>query len=207
MSTVTLAEVAARFAAAVADANTAKGLADAAVQGQRLQTQGIREDTEEVSDAAIAIAVDVAKLEQAYALDEDDDALFKQMAVNETMLDRMRDEDLPAALRDIYSRASGIGTTILEDYGVTAQRLTEFLTAIGSYEAAIPKVRDAVNERAGYGTELARQIKELRKAFARMDRLVRMFAQTAPGFVEQYRRARIVIDLRGPGSDGGGTNQ
>ncbi len=194
------------FSAGDAVARAERATIGSASQGQQLRSDGITEDLEELSDEAIDQAARLGRLAQAYALDKDNNnTLFRQMQVNASELDRMSDSELPALLTDIHQRMVALAAeddTVGKDYGLTEEALKSLDGAIAAYKAAIGSPRVAISERATHTAAIPAALKKMRQAFAKMDRLVELFAESAPGFVSDYRNARVVVDLGGGGGGG-----
>ena len=92
-------------------------------------------------------------------------------------------------------------TTPLKGYGVTEAMLTKLGDAIKAYEKAIGSPRVAISERKTHTDAIPGELKKMRQGFAKLDRLVVMFEDDAPGFVSDYRNARVIVDAGSRGSE------
>lgn len=186
------------FSLLVADVTGTYQSIATAQQASMAVSTGATTDKDQAAENAIELAVKLARFTQAYALDADNHQLHDQMKTSFRAMDRMPEDELAARLHDLHSRMNALDSKLVP-YGVTRELLTELAAAISEYETLKPLPRAIVAERKGHNTSIPLLLRDIRTAFYKLDRLIDIWADTAPVFVQLYRNTRIVIDLRGAG--------
>lgn len=169
-------------------------LIDQAQQGSGKISTGATLDKEVAGDMAIEMAVRLAGVGQAYALDNNNNQLHDQLKVSYTRLDSLPDNILGATLRLLHKNLNNIAGDLLS-YGITADALAEFEAAIENFENVNTTPRVIIAERKGHNASIPTLLRKLRSHFYNLDRLVKIWENTEPKFVSDYQTARIVIDL------------
>lgn len=170
-------------------------------QKQEKETKGVTEDKGQAKEAAIVKAVSVAAATFAYASVTNNNTLKQLVNYSPTELRQSRDTILSDRLRVILNAANDHAAALV-DYGIQSTDLTELDTLVTAYEDILGAPRTAIGERS-----TARQ--ELEALFdtgdgilkEQLDKLMEIYRPTALAFYNQYKSARVIIDLgRGGGS-------
>ena len=177
----------------------------AAAQGGSSVTTGITEGKEEAGDAAIAQAIKLTKLTQAYALEKGNPELYQQMRVTTSQLDDMADQRLVLKLKDLQQLMGAVGQP-LEEYGVTTARLQALAAAIETFDKLKAAPRVATGSRSASNASIPALQRRMRLAFTILDNLIKGADDANPTFVREYVSARNVIYISGRGGDGGETS-
>lgn len=181
---------------------TAKGALDDAISGiskarqtQEKQTKGVTEDKSVAKEAAITKAVSVAAGTFAYASVTGNNTLKEQVNYSPTELRQSRDTILADRLRVIFNAASD-NAAALVDYGIQAGDLTDLDALITAYEDVLEAPRTAIGERANATSELESLFDTADTILKeQLDKLVEIFKASALEFYNQYKSARVIVDL------------
>ena len=130
----------------------------------------------------------------ALAVDRSDLPMQERVRYSRSTLDRGRDAVVGQRCQAVHAEGMGASAD-LAAYGVEAGALDALQAAIDAYVAAIGSPRTALTVRKGATAEMAMLIKDSMKILTeRMDKLMTVFATTAPKFHQEYFDARIIVD-------------
>ena len=154
----------------------------------------------------------VAGLGFAYAAKTKNNTLKAAFDFSENQLKRIKDGEIAARCQAIHDLLLE-NRAALEPYGVTTDKLQELQAAIDSYTATAPKPRTAVTNRSTIKANIKAQFARADKILEeQMDKLIENFAESAPDFVTEYKKARIIVDEKSktkegnPNGENGGNN-
>lgn len=140
------------------------------------------------------ITLDVAAAIFAFATTNNDLVLKEQVNINQSYLQRQRDEVLGSVCTNILDIANANAAALIP-FGVSAAKITDLDTAITNYNTAVPGPRNAVSNRVSVKDsmkELFTDADQLLKE--RADKLALQFKTTEPEFYAAYRSNRIIVD-------------
>lgn len=144
----------------------------------------------------------LAGLGFAYAAKSKNNTLKAAFDFSENQLKRIKDGEIAArcqAIHDLLLENRGA----LEIYGVTTDKLQELQAAINSYAASAPKPRTAVTNRSTIKANIKAQFARADEILEeQMDKLIENFAESAPDFVTEYKKARIIVDEKSKPKEG-----
>ena len=156
--------------------------------------EGITIDKSNSKQALAQLTSDIAGFIYAYATVENDQTLKEEANFNYTKLVQTRDDALIPRCQNIHDRALS-NLRNLNDYGVSAAKLTDLQAAIDAYAAESPKPRTAVSRRKTHNANLAALFKKADVVLRdRMDKLVGAFRSDHPDFVKTYDSVRLIVD-------------
>lgn len=122
--------------------------------------------------------------------------------LTKTDLDELRLNQLAARCAELKQDMDTYGTQ-LSAYGVTTQVLDELIPLLETVSEVNNSTRKAIIKRKGITKsirDLEHELNELLRV--ELDRLILVFKQTHPAFVEAYNNARITIEYGHKGSRG-----
>ncbi len=126
---------------------------------------------------------------------EKDLVMMKKTALNRTMLERMRDEDLESEAKSIFDIASSRAEEVASR-GATAERLTNLTAKTAAYKESRGEQKMGVPRRKGAAKTLDDLFKESdRLLHDEIDHLMENLADTEPQFYTEYHAARRIDDL------------
>jgi hypothetical protein len=164
-------------------------------QTQEKETKGVTEDKGQAKEAAIVKAVSVSAATFAYASVTNNNTLKEQVNYSPTELRRSRDTILADRLRVILNAAND-NAAALVDYGVQAADLTDLDTLVTAYENILEAPRTAIGERSSARIQLEELFDTADSILKdQLDKLMEIFKSTAPDFYNQYKSARVIVDL------------
>ena len=139
-------------------------------------------------------ALTIANEVFAYAEDNSDLVLREKMDVSYSDLIAPRDAVVAQKCQGIHDEANVVIAS-LAPYGVLPADLTDLLTFITDYEAAISAPRTAITVRKGATANIEKLIKAGTTILTkRMDKLMSEFQDSSPLFYQEYFNARIVVN-------------
>jgi hypothetical protein len=164
----------------------------------QLESELASEEKLVIRTALGGAAYEVAAAIHAYAVEVGDLALEARVDYSRTAIVVGKEDQVISRCWSIHALATE-QLANLADNGITAAKLTALKKKIESFEAVQPKPRNRVNKGSAATLALESLFREagtiLRK---RLDKLVPQFAATAPEFVNEYKAARVVVDVHGP---------
>jgi hypothetical protein len=165
------------------------------LQGSEQISTGATNDKEQAAEAAIKLAVKLARFTQAFAKEHNNNTLLDQMKVSYSQLDELPDEQLAPRLQDLLSHITLYATNLV-DYGVDADSLPRLQAAIASFNAVKSAPRNIIVARKGHNQTIPELLRSMRHDCYMLDRLIEIWADSHPQFVRDYHNARIIVDLR-----------
>ncbi|MFM2224494.1 MAG: hypothetical protein RJA07_696 [Bacteroidota bacterium] len=139
-------------------------------------------------------SADVADLIKAYATAIANNTLYQSVNFSYSNLYRIKDTQLTNTCQNIINIANA-NTAALTPYGVTAALISGISTAITTYNAAVPKPRNAQALRKTYRANIKTAIKQASDIFNnQLDNIIPVFKAAHPDFVSTYLNARLIVD-------------
>lgn len=178
--------------------------AERMVKGRK--DRGIRMDKETAQEKLIGLTLKVSGSLVAYATAAENHTLAEKARVSSSELINARDTSMPDMCKAIFDLTSGLETA-LEYYGLTSGVLDEFETMLATYRSLMSAPRTATTERTTAGIRLKGWFDAADLLVQdTMDKLIEFFRESAPVFYNEYKQARIIIDLgvRRQTKEGGG---
>ncbi len=168
-------------------------LADAAVQRGK-DTSGITGDKHALELSASHKADYVGDIIQAYALEHNNQELYRAMMFSFGDLLHMADNESYAKMMEVYNAGSGDLLETLKGYGLEQEDLDKLKADADAFNAKIPAPRTAVGEKKDAGQTIDETIRACAAALHRLDKMINTFASKSESFVNQYKSARIIVD-------------
>lgn len=165
----------------------------AASQLQILDKTGIKVAKEELRSNMILIAGDVARRLSAYAAIVNNDGLLNEVHYSDAEMMKLSEERLKEVGQVIYDRGIA-NVTAAAAYGLTAQLMASLLTALNSFNAAIPKPRLTVAERRQATELLVRLFNDVEVLLKKVDILVDIVKLSQPNFHTGFKSIRVLVD-------------
>jgi hypothetical protein len=168
-------------------------------EAQERATTGVTGDKQQAKEQAITLAIKVGSATFAYASVTENLTLQGLVNYTKSALDKSRDTVLIDKLKVIYE-AGNDNVANLADYGITAADITAFETAITSYTEQVQNPRTAIAEGAAATDRLAEIFDTIDGILKKqMDKLMEVLKASDDEFYVKYRKARIIVDLKGGG--------
>lgn len=142
----------------------------------------------------VRLVADTARKMMAFAVNQNNQVLLKEVDITESTLKRSRDTILKELAQGIFNRAQTY-LPLLSDYGLNDANLEALKSAIAAYSEAIPKPRLSIAEQKQATLQLAKLFEEADTYLDKMDVLVEIVRTNQIGFYEAYRNARKLINV------------
>jgi len=160
---------------------------------QEFDKTGIAANKNQLKTTLISQAMDVSRKVVAYALYVNNTVLLNEVKYSETDLKKSADTILKDKSQVIYDRAN-TNLAALATYGITAAILTNLLTAITNYNAAIPKPRLGINDKKQATAQLAVLLDTVDSNLLKIDSLAEIVRLTQVNFYNGYKNARRIVE-------------
>lgn len=191
---VAITSLNAAFTVALGDFKVKIVAIDAMAQQREVPITGIAVDKSSSKQQMCEAAADTAALVYAFAATRGDATLKAEVNFSVSELMRMRESSLAERCQAIHDTGAA-NLAALNDYGVTAAKLTALQTLIDAFTAETPKPRTAIAERKTETANLVALFKDADQILEeRMDKLVVAFKAADPDFVSTYDAARRVTN-------------
>ena len=183
------------FANAFSSFDTKIGEIEAAADIQSGVVTGITKDKQKEEDEMIAMAVKIAGAVFAYASINGKNELKDRVDYSKSAMSKARDSELLSICRNILNVANE-HVDFLADFGITAEKLTTFDGEIADFADALSKPREAITRRSEATSRLVELFFEADNILKeQMDPLMEMYKDSNRDFYNQYKAARMIIDL------------
>jgi hypothetical protein len=181
----------ASFKSLLADILSAVGTVDEVTSGK---TQ-IKYDAE---DNLVAIMLQVGPTLFAYANDVNDLALRGNANFSKTSLRRMRDIELVAAGKALYTEATAVVGN-LADYSITTPTLDDLKAKVDAYEKALGSQGSSVSQHTTAVFNIAEKISAVDTLLTdNIDPVMQSIEKDDPAFFREYKQTRMIKDLGAP---------
>ena len=161
---------------------------------------GVTEDKNTLRKLAEKLAFVVAANLRAWARANNNKELMENMTYSKTDLLKMDDAQLLKVVANINDLAIQHHKEIIS-FGTTEEKLKEFGSTVNQLRLNVGKPRTAINVKTVATTRIAEIIREGQELLDEMDDLIYNFEDEYPDFLTQYKKARVIIDRGGKGSD------
>lgn len=185
------AESVTNFRTVVADIKATRLIQDGHTTGTTKQKQ--KEEAE-----MIEATLRVAGIVYVYALDINDLVLLEKVSLKSRSLNNIGDAALLSKCTLIFNTASTIEDATIANYGLTPELLEQLKKEIADFGILVTKPRSEIITRSQATSRLVELFSEangvLRK---RIDKLMLVLQLGNPVFYNEYKAARIIVDLHG----------
>lgn len=166
---------------------------------QEKATTGVTQDKQQAKEEAITRAIQVSSAVFAYASVTENSTLQALVNYSKTALAQSRDTLLIDKLQVIYEAAND-NVADLANYGITAADITAFEASVNSYADQVQNPRVAIGDGAAATDRLVEMFDLLDDILKnQMDKLMEVLKATNDEFYVKYKKARIIVDLKGGG--------
>lgn len=145
---------------------------------------------------AIATKADVLNdLVEAHALIEGDDELARQMGDTKSDLFRASYSDFFIKVKAIIEKASELQEVLVNDYGMTAEQLTDIQNDLNRLLEINGQPRAYQIKSSVATNEIEQLLNEANDVLTnQMDKLISIFKRRDPNFYHGYQKARMIVD-------------
>ncbi|MGE4287712.1 MAG: hypothetical protein AB7E36_03410 [Salinivirgaceae bacterium] len=186
-----LAAVVSRFMALLEELKEVQLIQEGKTTGTTLQKQ--KEEAE-----MIEITLRVAAAIYVYATEQKNVELQQEVKVSSWYLKNLGDSSLLNRCNQIHQIASGLDAEALTPYGVLAETISGLRKEIDDFAALIAKPRTQIVARSTATKRLKELFDEINALLRdEMDKLMLVLQGQEPVVYNEYRAARIIVDLRG----------
>ncbi|PKP09234.1 MAG: hypothetical protein CVU09_12010 [Bacteroidetes bacterium HGW-Bacteroidetes-4] len=186
-----LAAVVSRFMALLEEIKEVQLIQEGKSIGTTLQKQ--KEEAE-----MIEITLRVAAAIYVYATNQKNMELQEEVKVSPWYLKRQGDSSLLNRCRRILQIASGLDAEAVAPYGLLPETISGLQKEIDDFAALIAKPRTTIVARSTATHRLKELFKEVGLLLHdEMDKLMLVIKEQEPVFYNEYKAARIIVDLRG----------
>lgn len=175
---------------------------------QQSNTTGIAEDKETLELRAALKADYAGDIIQAYALDNNNNELYRAMMFSADGIMHLSSEASYNKMQEVLDKATTLQTNLL-DYGLEAADVAGLGAAVAAYHAKLSAPRDATVQKSSATQSIAQLLKSGNGALYRMGKMINTFVVASPDFVREYKAARIIVNTGHSGGShtGGSTPQ
>lgn len=167
---------------------------------QEGQITGVAQQKQKEEEEMIVAALRVAAAMYVYAQDTNDLELSAKVKLSKN-IKGLNDTVLLNTCKTVLNLANGVATDALTSYGITAEDISSLEKEITDFEQLVTKPRSAVVTRSQATALLADLLKETSALLSdKMDKLILILEANNPLFYNEYRAARIIVDLHGTNS-------
>ena len=154
---------------------------------------GIAMDKSQLRVTLCGIAADICAIISAFASITKNNELKEKVNFSATQLKRLSDEMVVPICANIHDALSA-NIAALASYGVTAEAVTNFQTAMDTYKAKISSPRNAISQRSAYNTLLERSFSQANEILKnQMDKMAVQFKTTNTAFYNAYTNNRTIV--------------
>lgn len=169
---------------------------------QEGQVTGVAKQKQKEEDEMIAAVLIVAAALYVYAQDTNNLELLDKVHVGKN-IKNLSDSRLIAVCRNIMGLAIAVGVENLSPYGLPADALTNLDKEINDFVQLVTQPRSEVVTRSQATALLDELFKETNSLLrGRMDKLLQVQQTEHPEFYNEYRAARVIVDISGTKSPG-----
>lgn len=182
--------------------NTNRAAILAAVGAQSSATTGSTLDKAQARELLNLITDTVFAPVRAWATVNNDNTTLAQFEFSPTQISQIKDDTIQAFLE---LRITIVNTNIvaLADYGITPALITQWEDALTNYLTFLTAPRGAIVQRSVQTSNLRTLFKQTSGHLKTVvDPLMVTLRASHPDLFNEYTRARIIIDRRGPGTPG-----
>ncbi len=165
----------------------------AAAQERGKDTSGIAVDKGSLELSAAHKADYIGDIIQAYALEQDNQELYRAMMFSWGDLVNMPDNEAYAKMREVHARGTELFEQ-LEDYGLKQADLDKLFADAEGFKTKMAAPRTAIGEKKDAGQNIDALIRTCAAALHRLDKMINTFADQNASFVNQYKSARIIVN-------------
>ncbi len=177
----------------VATLREAERQMDAASLEQGKDLTGIRDDKDAWQMRAAEKADYIGDILQAFALDNDNQELYRAMMFGVYDIVHLRDNIAYDKIMEVH----GLGKKYeqeLAEYGLQDGDLEELAEYAAAFKGKINAPRGAIVKRSVATDDIPAIARMGNKALHVMDKMINTFAKEYPDFVAEYKKARIIVD-------------
>jgi hypothetical protein len=186
-----LAAVVSRFMALLEELNEVRLIQEGNTSGATLQKQ--KEEAE-----MIEITLRVAAAIYVYATEQKNLELQQEVKMSPSYLKTMGDSTLLSRCNRIHQIVSGLDAEALAPYGVLPETVSGLRKEIDDFATLIAKPRTSIVARSTATMRLKELFKEINALLRdEMDKLMLVLQGKEPVVYNEYKAARIIVDLRG----------
>ena len=175
------------------------------VAGQSANIKGVAQNKTNLRANLNQLTLNNLTIARAWAIADNNAVLAEEFRVSESGLEKVKDDTIASYCTHRYDLVNA-NLAAMADYGLTPVLMTTWQDAISDYEAAVSTPREAINVRSTHTDNLKTIFDETLKLLKEnIDPVMLIFKTSVPKLYQEYTKARIVIDRKGPG--GGGTDK
>jgi hypothetical protein len=131
---------------------------------------------------------------QSFAYDTKDLDLAAKIGASLSVVDKMKEEELMVFIKVLTDTAE-LHSTILSEFGVSAEGITEIKTTMAEYGVMIGKPRSILNTKYVAIDTIDDLIDEGKKLLNnQMDNTMLMYRESNKEFYNGYERSRVIVD-------------
>jgi len=187
-TSVVLAKSVPAYIALVGQIDDAAVSADKNISAAAIAKNEIRDCLEEETFLCSVALLSVANYEK-------NTALAQPVRLSESMLDKMKDDDLITTCKTVLNLAKANAKKI-EDYGIIAEDVTKLETLIGQFSEVQASPRSEVSSRIAAKISMNEVIREAKELLTdQIDLQMELIRRREPEFYNAYQSARKIIDI------------
>ncbi len=162
------------------------------ITGAALQKQ---KEEDEMIEATLRVAAGI----YVFAREQDNMELQQKVKISDSNLRKMGNSALLSQCTLIYNLAMELNSEALVPFGILPESLAGLKKEIDDFALLVGKPRSGIVARSAATLRLQELFKEIGELLREeMDKLMLVLKGQEPAFYNEYKAARVIVDLRGP---------
>lgn len=160
---------------------------------QSFDRTGHAKEKSQLKEVLVLLSLDNSQKLTAFAKLNKDPVLAAEIKFTKSQLNSTNDLMISEFARMIYDKAeANLGS--LSAYGITQETQSVLLNSINAYNLSVSKPRLGQTERSDATKQLAEFFTAAEELLAKIDAVVNILMLKQPGFYNQYKEARKIVD-------------
>ncbi|MGD9991697.1 MAG: hypothetical protein AB7S69_00240 [Salinivirgaceae bacterium] len=181
-----------KFTSLLNELQEVRQIQEGRISGAALQKQ---KEEDEMIEASLRVAAGI----YVFAREQDNLELQQKMKVSDSNLRKMGNSALLSQCTLIYNLAMELNSEALVPFGILPESLAGLKKEIDDFALLVGKPRSGIVARSAATLRLQELFKEIGELLREeMDKLMLVIKGQEPAFYNEYKAARVIVDLRGP---------
>ncbi|MGE4288351.1 MAG: hypothetical protein AB7E36_06665 [Salinivirgaceae bacterium] len=182
----------AKFTMLLNELQEVRQIQEGRITGTALQKQ---QEEDEMIEATLRVAAGI----YVFAREQGNLELKQKVKLSDTKLRKLGNSALLSRCTQIYNLAVELNSEALVLFGILPETLVDFKKEIDDFALLVGKPRSGIVARSAATQRLQQLFKEIGELLREeIDKLMLVLKGQEPAFFNEYKAARIIVDLRGP---------
>jgi hypothetical protein len=181
-----------KFTSLLNELQEVRQIQEGRITGAALQKQ---KEEDEMIEATLRVAAGI----YVFAREQDNLELQQKVKISDSKLRKMGNSALLSQCTLIYNLAMELNAEALIPFGIVPESLAGLKKEIDDFALLVGKPRSGIVARSAATLRLQELFKEIGDLLREeMDKLMLVIKGQEPAFYNEYKAARVIVDLRGP---------